>query len=1028
MTGHSARRYAVVVVSTLATVLSFIGFGSIAVHAASGSYSLNFAAANPQDYSPRSPSQLACPAPSGGTGRVADPLANAAFGNPKAYVESLTPKDLALGQIVAFEVRVGVSGSTAPENGAISVAADWLAKTTSGDDFGFDPSYGLYCAFVDTADTATTDPGHNAKVADYTSATADAGTNNERIAGTVNLAGLDNGDSVVVELWVVLDKTIPAGAGGNVQTSITSAQTATGDSVNVGAQTVPLKNVRAFFTDNADLSVAKSDSPDPVIAGQQLTYTLTVTNHSTDTVANAVTVADRLDPNTSYVTANGATCTHTTAGIPPVTTVTCDVGALLPGASATITIVVNVSVAAPDNDKSGNAEAGGPGTACAGTVDLCNAVTVTAATADTNAANNAYVQPTNVTPANAALGIDKTVQEKVYSKVGDVLHYSYDVTNTGNVTLTDPITVVDNKTTVSCPALPAGGLVPAGKITCTATYAVTQADLDAGSVTNTAYAKSGAVQSPPDSATVPATQVRALAIDKSVRETAYFAAGDQLHYSYLVTNVGSVTLKDPVTVTDTKTTVACPALPAGGLAPGASITCTATYTVTAADVAAGSVTNSAYAKSGATQSPPDSVTVPLVRAALGHVTVVKQLNGPIVGAETAFTFAVSCPTTGYATTLTVDAVSGSGTTSTPDAIPVGTSCQVSEVGTHSHWALTSASPNTPAAPTVATASAGQGTSATNTVTFVNTRLTDTVTVNKTRVGDVAGASTDFVFGLTCPAYVTASGPEFPWAQQTLTVDTSATAAAVAESDPIPTGVACDVLEIPTDGWQQTDPAAGAGSTVTVPGTAAFVNTRNEGALQLVKSVHTLAGPHKNVGSFVAGDPENTLVYTLTMSESQPGELDHTGVVVSDYLPGYGPDAGTMTTTYVKGSATCSTGCAVTYDAEEHQLNWAVGDFGHADAPVVMTFRVTIDAPTPGANGAIPAANVNNVGWVESEQQPDTASNEVSTPVTEVLGEKETRHLPFTGSPVSLPQAWQLGALLIGLGVALEAVRRRRDEG
>ncbi len=57
-------------------------------------------------------------------------------------------------------------------------------------------------------------------------------------------------------------------------------------------------------------------------------------------------------------------------------------------------------------------------------------------------------------------------------------------------------------------------------------------------------------------------------------------AGDVLHYSYLVTNLGNVTLQQAIEVSDGKTTTTCPALPAGGLAPGTSITCSASYTVT----------------------------------------------------------------------------------------------------------------------------------------------------------------------------------------------------------------------------------------------------------------------------------------------------------------------------------------------------------------------------------------------------------------------------------------------------------------
>jgi len=121
------------------------------------------------------------------------------------------------------------------------------------------------------------------------------------------------------------------------------------------------------------------------------------------------------------------------------------------------------------------------------------------------------------------------------------------VTNSGNTTLLSPITVSDSRiASVSCPALPAGGLVPGASLTCTGSDTVTQADINAGSVTNTATATDGT-----------------------------------------------------------------PALPASGLLPNATLTCSATYSVTQADIDAGSVTNIAFATDGTTTSPTDTVTVTL---------------------------------------------------------------------------------------------------------------------------------------------------------------------------------------------------------------------------------------------------------------------------------------------------------------------------------------------------------------------------------------------------------------------------------
>ncbi len=99
--------------------------------------------------------------------------------------------------------------------------------------------------------------------------------------------------------------------------------------------------------------------------------------------------------------------------------------------------------------------------------------------------------PTPPTPAIAIVkSADAAAQLAI--KVGQTVTYSFLVTNTGNTTLTD-VKVVEGAFTgtgtMSAPTCPAGAasLAPGAKITCTATYVVTQADADAGKVTNTAH-------------------------------------------------------------------------------------------------------------------------------------------------------------------------------------------------------------------------------------------------------------------------------------------------------------------------------------------------------------------------------------------------------------------------------------------------------------------------------------------------------------------------------------------------------------
>src|SRR5207249_3227291 len=195
------------------------------------------------------------------------------------------------------------------------------------------------------------------------------------------------------------------------------------------------------------------------------------------------------------------------------------------------------------------------------------------------------------------------------------ISYSYKVINTGNVTLSGPFTVTDNKTTdESCPATPTSlspntgtvGSPSAGSsITCTSSYTITQADLDSGSVTNVASAHgffgTTQVDSPTDTKTVTANQSPALTIVKSASPSTYSSVGATISYSYKVINTGNVTLSGPFTVTDNKTTdESCPATPTslspntgtvGSPSPASSITCPSTTTFRPADLDSGSVTN-----------------------------------------------------------------------------------------------------------------------------------------------------------------------------------------------------------------------------------------------------------------------------------------------------------------------------------------------------------------------------------------------------------------------------------------------------
>ena len=92
----------------------------------------------------------------------------------------------------------------------------------------------------------------------------------------------------------------------------------------------------------ADLSITNVGAPNPILSGKPLTYTITVTN-SGDGTANEVTVKDQLPATVVFgsMSTTQGTCTRS-PGTPKTKDglVTCSVGSLGAGETATITIVV----------------------------------------------------------------------------------------------------------------------------------------------------------------------------------------------------------------------------------------------------------------------------------------------------------------------------------------------------------------------------------------------------------------------------------------------------------------------------------------------------------------------------------------------------------------------------------------------------------------------------------------------------------------------------------------------------------------
>ena len=237
---------------------------------------------------------------------------------------------------------------------------------------------------------------------------------------------------------------------------------------------------------------------------------------------------------------------------------------------------------------------------------VANTAVASATNPDGNRTERAIDSTTTPTSTVATLTLDKQAGEPVdvdgngRVDAGDTLAYTFVLSNTGAVTLTD-VTVGDPKTgPVDCPTTT---LAPGASVSCFSAYTVSQADVDAGTVDNTATASAtgpagDAVAAGPDTTSTPTSTIATLTLDKQAGEpvdvngNGRVDAGDTIGYRFVVTNTGAVTLTD-VAVDDPKTgPVDCPTTT---LAPGASVSCFSAYTITQADVDAGTVDNTATA-------------------------------------------------------------------------------------------------------------------------------------------------------------------------------------------------------------------------------------------------------------------------------------------------------------------------------------------------------------------------------------------------------------------------------------------------
>jgi uncharacterized repeat protein (TIGR01451 family) len=226
-----------------------------------------------------------------------------------------------------------------------------------------------------------------------------------------------------------------------------------------------------------------------------------------------------------------------------------------------------------------------------------NNIRATGCTADNNCSGSKNVSSNSdsvsvilVRTPGLALTI-ASVTPNPATTLGTVITYLYTVSNTGNVTLTPTIT--DTRVgTVACPAL-----APATTDYCAGSYTVTQADLDAGSITNQATATAlfaGTTYSSASQSftviTYPGPRAR---LGITPNPISFTGVGQFIVYTYTITNTGDRPLIGPYIVSDSKVTFVDCAPATSPLPIGASTTCVGSYATTQADMDTGHIINSA---------------------------------------------------------------------------------------------------------------------------------------------------------------------------------------------------------------------------------------------------------------------------------------------------------------------------------------------------------------------------------------------------------------------------------------------------
>ncbi|MBK9708286.1 MAG: DUF11 domain-containing protein [Acidobacteria bacterium] len=341
-------------------------------------------------------------------------------------------------------------------------------------------------------------------------------------------------NTVVITIVVSIPANFPTGNLANTAV-VSSTSNDSNPGNNSSTVTVPVIN--------SDVRIVKTASKTSSRPGDDLTYTLTVTNLGPSD-ATGVTVTDNLAAGLSLT--NVSSTLGTCSGTQNITCNIGNMGTTAPSNTAVITIVVSI----PANFPTGN---------------LANTAVVSSTSNDSNPGNNSST--VTVPLVNSDVRIVKTAS-KTTSRPGDDLTYTLTVTNLGpsdatGVTVTDNLAAGLSLTNVSstqgtcsgtqnitCNIGNMGTTAPTNTVVITIVVSI-PANFPTGNLANTAVVSSTSNDSTPgnnsSTVTVPVINSDVRIVKTASRTTS--RPGDDLTYTLTVTNLGPSDATG-VTVTD----------------------------------------------------------------------------------------------------------------------------------------------------------------------------------------------------------------------------------------------------------------------------------------------------------------------------------------------------------------------------------------------------------------------------------------------------------------------------------------------